>query len=227
VSTEENIVNFPALVVDGSGTSIFTGVLGARGRWLAKSEQDVPALEGLFPSVEDSLQQAGLQFADIRSYLYCEGPGSSLGLRLCAMAIETWTRLFPDSANLFSYNSLHLTAANLLVETPDIDEALIVTDWKKGAWNSISITDGKMAPIEVIDEASLATSERPLYHLPQRKGWQQAPPQGAIELSYKPCTLNRILTMPSLLKSTGQIELYNSGINTFQKWIPTRHRAAP
>ncbi len=226
MGAEEITVQFPALVVDGSGTSVFTGVLGADGDWLAESKQDVAPLEGLFPSVEESLRKAGLQFGDIRSYLYCEGPGSVLGLRLCAMAVETWTRLFPESANLFSYNSLHLTAAALQEASPDIDRALIVADWKKGAWNSIVISDGKIGPTEVIDDSSLAASDCPLYHLPQRKGWQ-APPAGAIELSYTPSALSRVQTWPSLLKSTERIELYSSGINTFQKWTPTRHRAAP
>lgn len=211
----------PTLVIDGSGSAVFAGVMGTNGKWLAHSEQDGAPLESLFPAIEATLAAAQLILADIRSFIYCEGPGSVLGLRLCAMAIETWSRLHPESAHYFTYNSLQLTAALICKDTPGIDPALLVSDWKKGAWNAVKISDGQPGTTAVADDATLANWTGPLYHLPQRKGWQK-PPASAIPVEYHPDRLAEVFHLPRPTKS---VELYASGINVFQKWTPDRHRA--
>ena len=101
----------PALVIDASGPSVCVGLLADDRNWLAHTEAPGAALECLFPAVEATLNTAQLRFEQLRSFIYCEGPGSVLGLRLCAMAIETWSRLYPTAAQLYSYNSLQLCAA--------------------------------------------------------------------------------------------------------------------
>lgn len=225
MGSETTELCFPALVIDGSGSSVFTGILRENSEWLGISEQVGAPLEELFHSVESTLEAAQLKLSDIRSFVYCEGPGSVLGLRLCAMAIETWSRLYPESANFFSYNSLRLTASALKFSEPELDQALIVSDWKKGAWNAIRIGSETSGSTEVIDDSQLNEWNGPLYHLPQRKGWQ-APPENAVTLQYDPSALSQVYNEAGLLRRTEGIELYSSGINTFQKWTPTRHRAA-
>lgn len=216
--------NHLSLVIDGSGSAVFAGLLDHQDQWLAKIERNGTPLEQLFPAIEQVLEQAGHRLADLNSYIYCEGPGSVLGLRLCAMAIETWTRLYPSSAQLYKYNSLQLSAHALRHAKPELQEALIVADWKKGAWNALYIRDGKVGTSEVIDDAGLAAWQGVLYHLPQRKGWQ-SPPAKAHTLSYDPSQLSYVRSAPDLLQTSEAVELYSSGINTFQKWTPTRHRA--
>ena len=213
--------NAPTLVIDGSGSAVFAGVLGQDKQWLATSEQEGAPLESLFPSVEATLEVAQLALSDIRSFVYCEGPGSVLGLRLCAMAIETWSRLHPESAQYYAYNSLQLTAALTCADTPELDNALLVSDWKKGAWNAVSIHQGQPGSTEIADDAMIADWTGPLYHLPQRKGWQK-PPVGSTTVDYRPLRLPEALDR---IKSTEGVELYASGINVFQKWTPERHRA--
>ncbi|WPJ96501.1 hypothetical protein SH580_02135 [Coraliomargarita algicola] len=213
-----------SLVIDGSGSTVFAGLLNSQDQWLATIDRTGTPLEELFPAIEEALQQAKLSLADIRSYIYCEGPGSVLGLRLCAMAIEIWTRLYPTSAQLYKYNSLQLTAHTLLHSKPELHEALIVADWKKGAWNALYIREGQVGAAEVIDDAALDACRSPVYHLPQRKGWQ-SPPANAQTLQYDPAELSKVRKMPTLLQATEGVELYSSGINTFQKWTPARHRA--
>lgn len=211
----------PTLVIDGSGSAVFAGVLGQDGQWLSQSEQAGAPLESLFPTVEATLEAAQLSLADLRSFIYCEGPGSVLGLRLCAMAIETWSRLHTESAHYFAYNSLQLTAALICEDMPGIESALLVSDWKKGAWNAVKIQNGQLGPTEVADDATIANWTEPLFHLPQRKGWQK-PPANATPIQYSPQRLAEVL---HTLKATQNVELYASGINVFQKWTPERHRA--
>jgi len=215
----------PALVIDGSGSAVFAGILSDSGTWRAQLELTGAPLECLFPLVKQVLHQAGLTLADLRSFLYCEGPGSVLGMRLCAMAIETWTRLYPDAAACFAYNSLQLTAALLLADNPGLGQALLVSDWKKGAWNAVHITDGHAQKTGVVDDEAIAAWTGPLYHLPQRKGWQK-PPSKALQLSYNPRRIDEMLRQqPGLLHQTEGVQLYATGINTFRKWTPERHRA--
>ena len=167
--------NKASLVIDGSGIAVFAGLLDAENRWLAKAERDGSPLEELFPVIEAVLTESGLSLKDIGSYIYCMGPGSVLGLRLCAMAIETWARLYPKSAQYYKYNSLQLSAHALLYATPNLKDALIVSDWKKGAWNALYIKGGHVGATEVIDDGALNDWENLIYHLPQRKGWQSPP----------------------------------------------------
>lgn len=214
----------PLLVIDGSGSTVFAGVLDKNDRWLAQVQREGAPLEDLFPTIESALQEAGTHLNEISAYLYCEGPGSVLGLRLCAMAIETWTRLYPETAKLYKYNSLQLCALALLHDSPDLQEALLVSDWKKGAWNALTIESGKPISIDVIDDTELVSWKGPLYHLPQRKGWQ-SPPPGAQTIEYSPARIAEVCQHPMFLQATKGVQLYSACINTFQKWTPTRHRA--
>ena len=216
--------NKVSLVIDGSGSKVFAGILDAENRWLVKLERDGSPLEELFSVIEAVLTESGLSLTEIGSYIYCMGPGSVLGLRLCAMAIETWARLYPKSAQYYKYNSLQLSAHALLYTTPNLKDALIVSDWKKGAWNALYIKGGHVGATEVIDDGALNDWENLIYHLPQRKGWQ-SPLNKVQTLCYDPSILDAIRDASGLLQITDRIELYSSGINTFQKWPQTRHRA--
>ena len=216
--------NKASLVIDGSGSKVFAGILDAENRWLVKLERDGSPLEELFSVIEAVLTESGLSLAEIGNYIYCMGPGSVLGLRLCAMAIETWARLYPETAQYYKYNSLQLSAYALLHAKPDLQDALIVADWKKGAWNALYLRGRRVGATEVIDDATLDNWGNLVYHLPQRKSWQ-SPPNKVQTLSYDPSILDAIRDADGLLQITDHIELYSSGINTFQKWTPTRHRA--
>jgi tRNA threonylcarbamoyladenosine biosynthesis protein TsaB len=212
-----------SLVIDGSGGNVFAGVLDSRDQWRGRVRHEGAPLESLFPAIESSLATAGIDLSQIGGYLYCEGPGSVLGLRLCAMAIETWSRLYPQSAQLQKYNSLQLCALVLLEDTPGLTDALIIADWKKGAWNAVRIRGGTAGPTEVVVDDALAAWRGALHHLPQRKGWQ-SPPAGAQRIDYDPARIAGLRHHPALLQATDGVQLYNSGINTFQKWTPARHR---
>lgn len=224
MSSSDLDIPSPTLVIDGSGSSTFVGVLDQNHQWLAQESSGDAPLESLFPTVERILNDASIELSDIRAYIYAEGPGSVLGLRLCAMAIETWSRLYPDSAQLFAYNSLTLAAADLLQKDASVSDALIISDWKKAAWNAVQITNRTIRSCEPIATEALVEITTPIYHLPARKGWQKAP-EGVIPIANSPAALSRLLLTPDLLTKTQGVELYTTGANTFQKWTPERHRA--
>ena len=210
------------LVIDCSTNNIFTGVLDHENQWLSQTKCEGTVLENLFTTLEATLQDAGIKLSDLSGFIYCEGPGSVLGLRLCAMAIKTWRRLYPDCNELFKYNSLLLNALLLLQDNKDVNDALIVSDWKKGAWNSIQITAALPQKIVVIDDDTLTSWSSKVYHLPNRKGWQRPPPK-AQALLHSPERIAELRLNTDLLKPIDQVEIYNNAVNTFQKWTPMSH----
>jgi tRNA threonylcarbamoyladenosine biosynthesis protein TsaB len=213
-----------SLVVDASNPAIFTGILDASGKWLAQSTNEGMALEVIFPAIEKNLHASEIELAAIDRYLYCEGPGSTLGLRLVAMALETWRRLTPKQPSLHSYNSLQFVAACLQLDAPETNDALIVADWKKDAWNAVYIRNQKIQETAPIEQAELDHWEGARFHLPQRKGWQ-APPANATTLHYDPTRLPEVLDNGHPLRSVDSVELFASAGPSFQKWTPDRHRA--
>ena len=211
-----------ALVIDGSGASVFAGLLGTDGKWLSQINPKSAPLEGLFPAVEAVLRSAQCQISDVHDFIYCEGPGSVLGLRLCAMSIQTWGHLCEPDVHYFAFNSLELTAALIVSNAPEMDQALLISDWKKNAWNSIPIKEGQPGTMTTLDNHAVSNwKEGPLFYLPQRKGWQKVP-ENSITLEYSP---HRLPEAMHLLKKTKKIELYTTNMNVFKKWVPQRHRA--
>ncbi len=210
------------LVIDCAGSSIFVGVLDHKFNWQSQISCEGTALENLFSSVEAALKNAGIKLSSLSGFVYCEGPGSVLGLRLCAMAIETWRRLYPNCSELYKYNSLQLSSLILLEDNADLKDALIVSDWKKGAWNSIQIRATYTEKLKVIDDDALKLWNGKLYHLPQRKGWQ-SPPLEAKTLLYSPERISELRLHTAAFKATDQVDIYNNAANTFQKWTPKRH----
>ncbi|MFP4203962.1 MAG: hypothetical protein ACLFS4_06475 [Opitutales bacterium] len=217
---------WPALLIDGSAADVFAGVPDGSGSRLVGQPGGQPALEGLFPAVERALNAATVELGMIRGFIYCQGPGSVLGLRLCAMAVETWRRTVPGDVPCFGYDSLQLTAALLLNDQSAPSDALLVSDWKRGAWNAVRIEGGCRRPTETLEDPVLKQYKGPIFHLPQRKGWQP-PPENAIPLSYEPERLPEVMRIPGILNRTQGVELHASAAPAFRKWQPERHRAPP
>ncbi|MEM1221310.1 MAG: hypothetical protein AAGH40_00995 [Verrucomicrobiota bacterium] len=223
MKTSDPDLKFPALLLDASNPTLFCGVLEDTENWGFQSSKDGVALENIFPLVQEVIDQSKIRIDEIKCFLYCEGPGSVLGLRLAAMALETWRQLSPGQTALFAYNSLQLTA-HLLAKDLGGTDALLISDWKKDAWNAVRIHEGKVSTNEVVDDAALAQSALPVYHLPQRKGWQ-TPPESAQALTYEPERIIELISVEPLLKKTDGVELSQKAANTFAKWTPQRHRA--
>ncbi len=215
-----------SLVIDCSDGEVFCGVLDRDAHWLSRKQSGPGAMEALFPNVAEVLREADRSLDSVARFVYCKGPGSVLGLRLAAMAIETWCRLSDSPLEKSGYDSLQLTAALLLLDKPGLENALILSDWKKDTWHALYIDQGVAGSVAPLQTEALQTIDRPLYHLPRRKGWQ-APPEGAQTLLYEPSRMDAVLMRTNFLQSSEAVELFQPGGNTFAKWNPQRHRAKP
>lgn len=121
---------FPALVFDTAASTVQVGVLRADGssRWETSTEE---AGTGLFRC----LARLAMEPRDAGCILFCEGPGSVLGIRTAAMAIRTWHVLNP--LPVYAYNSLAL-----LAHASDRPDVAFIADARRDSWHHYSLGTG-------------------------------------------------------------------------------------
>lgn len=143
------------LVLDAAGSLIQTGIV-ANGTWFSRACQKGEALEDLFSLCESCLNQTNLNLKDLGGYLFCEGPGSMLGIRISAMAVNTWRCMPGMDHPLFSYRSMDLAALQIATKEQIDDlslvtrlrrKAFIQTDWSKqnGFSDPYIVSDSELA----------------------------------------------------------------------------------
>ena len=108
--THAAIPRFPILVIDTASTDTHVGVGSTAGSWSWKASSEESGT-ALFRGVDACLKNRKLALGSIRTVIFCEGPGSMLGIRTAAMAIRTWTTIGAlTDAPVLAYSSLALAA---------------------------------------------------------------------------------------------------------------------
>jgi tRNA threonylcarbamoyladenosine biosynthesis protein TsaB len=123
----------PLLVLDAASARVQVGVWGTSGAgpWEALEEE---AGIAVFRGVEN-LCKLGFRLEDFRAFVFCDGPGSILGVRTVAMALRTWTLLKPRQ--VFAYSGLALVAHAL--NRPEIG---VIADARRDSWHHYQIGRG-------------------------------------------------------------------------------------
>ncbi len=119
----ELLEHAPVLVLDSASSKVQVGWFDGTGeeRWHSTSEE---AGTGVFRAI-DALE---IDVNETRISVYCEGPGSILGIRTAAMALRTWSVL--QRRPIYAYCSLALVARAL--GRPD---ASIIADARRESWH--------------------------------------------------------------------------------------------
>ncbi|NBQ57858.1 MAG: peptidase M22 [Opitutaceae bacterium] len=93
----------PVLILDAASLRSQVGLYAADGssRWETQTGE---AGVAIFRCVE----RLDVDLATVRAFVFCEGPGSTLGIRTVAMALRAWQTLSPRPA--YAYGSLDLIA---------------------------------------------------------------------------------------------------------------------
>ncbi|HVU39275.1 MAG TPA: hypothetical protein VHC95_13150 [Opitutales bacterium] len=216
-------VEKPWLLLDASGVTARTGVW-QNSRWLGWQEGEAPALESLFAGTRAALAAAQTPWQELGGYLYVDGPGSVLGLRLAAMAIRAWqtddaARSQGEARPVYSAGSLPLAAA-LALAAGEKPPFTLFTDAKQGFWQILEITTADpekycaTAPREIL-EADLPAGT--LFHLPARKAWHRAPERART----LPASLRdhpEILALPHLFRKVKTPTPYAVRAPEYKKW---------
>lgn len=211
------------LLLDASSQTVQVGITRDC-KWLSFYRSGDESLDAIFDGVDKCLQQADVQLPAIDGFLFCEGPGSILGIRLAAMAIRSW-RSLPEwhDRPVFSYKSLEI--AGKLLQLQDASPPFhIITDYRKNIWNHISVSgSGEFSQITRFPSDEIEKLEEPLFYLKQRKNWQ-SPPQRAQSKTYDLTKLPELLDEADCFIQSDEPEAFTHGEARFVKWSQQRHR---
>lgn len=194
----------PLLVIDAASSRVQVGWLeaGGVGRWAVSEEESGIA-------VFRGIEQLGVEVAAAGAFLFCEGPGSILGIRTVAMALRAWTTLKPRP--IFAYNSLALIAHAL----PD-PEVTVIADARRDAWHAFRRAHG----LARIPTAGLSGA----LVMPEGfRNWTSLP-EGVRPTPYSVGDLLGATAEQDLLRPTPAPDAFLHEEPSYATWTPQVHR---
>lgn len=198
--------DFPALLwLDAASACVQVGWLlsGQTPTWATiEGESGTALFEGV--------QKLGIPVDRASAFIFCDGPGSILGVRCTSMAIRTWCAL--RSRPVFAYRSLELVANSL--GDPGLT---VIADARRERWHCSSIGQ----PL-----TRVSVSELPARIVTPAgfRAWSQTP----AGLQTVPYSLGEMLPRiqeSDLFRSTDAPDAFLHEDPTYAKWTPQIHRA--
>ena len=205
---ESSSFSFP-LLLDASSAKVQVGVPSKEG-WLFVERYEPPALTSLFKGVRQCLGKLGKTIQSVDAILFCEGPGSTLGLRVALTLTKTLLGQISPPPAVLTYNALH--AARSLADNPSLP---ILVDYRQGQWY-LQEPSGEIRIIEEEEASRLSASSQ---FLRQRKSWRQFPESGP-EVDYDLARLRGLADLSKILQPAEKPALFDLRPATFRKWKP-------
>ena len=196
----------PLLLLDAASAHIQVGWLSensADDRW---ADAETEAGTGLFTA----LAALGRDPGTARAFLFCDGPGSILGIRTAAMALRAWHVLAPRP--MYAYCSLALVA-HAQAET----DTWIIADARRDSWHRYGL-GGRLERVPTSELSGRLVTPEGFRH------WS-TPPAGVTATPYR---------LPDLLAAAEQADLFTSTESPdaflheepgYKTWTPQIHRA--
>ena len=204
-----------SLLVDASTNPIQIGIPNSNG-WETLVRCEDQALEGLFSATEKVLEQSKIMISQVDQIFYCEGPGSTLGLRLAAAFIRTLQWSHPKQGlKVFSFNALDLAA-----KLAPIENAVIQAPFRIG-FRFVRIPDegSFVSEKKILPEEEALADYQDSYHLPDvRKRSKEVNPKKT--LVYDLSNIRGLYDLGSVSKPCSVIVPYNPRAPQFKKWSP-------
>lgn len=192
----------PLLVLDAASQRVQVGWLaGGVPRWRASLDE---AGIGLFEAVE----ALGVDLGAVRSFAFCEGPGSILGIRTAAVAIRTWCAL--EKRPVFAYQSLGLAAA-----AHGRPGAAYIADARRNAWHWLKAGE----PLRRMPAAELSG---PVFMPEGFLSWTPTP-AGLERVSYDLAELMPKVAGLDLFRQVAEPDALLSAEPVYATWTPRMH----
>ncbi len=214
---------FPILVIDTASTLTHVGLGSTAGSW-SWHESSEESGTALFRGVDSCLKEHELALGSMRTIIFCEGPGSMLGIRTAAMAIRTWTAtdVFTDTPVL-AYTSLALAAEGLLLETAS-ESFTVSIDARRKSWYCLNPDPSESTSITrrvSVDEAGTIASA---VYLPRGfPVWNQRPEHWR-DCPYEPKWLENSKIRNAILRPVDPPDAFVIDPPVYQRWTPTVSR---
>lgn len=205
------------LLLDSSSTNLQVGLLERDHEplWSVRAGE---AGEQLFAAVQDVLARARATIGDIEAFVFCDGPGSVLGIRTAAVALRTWNVLRARPCH--RYCSLALLAHS---------EALrgrrgfsVVSDARRETWHRVQVNEaGTLGRLQRVGTAELSG---PLLMPDGFRAWSKidAP---ITTVPYELAPRLAQLCDVELFAPTDEPDAFLHEEPVYQMWTPQVHRA--
>ena len=196
----------PLLVLDAASSRVQAGLLSADGgaRW---EQCDDEAGVGVFRCVE----QLGVKLGEVGAFVFCDGPGSVLGVRTVAMALRTWGVLAPRP--VFAYHSLALVAHAL-----GDSELRLIADARRDSWHCFSLAAPQLARVPAAALAGRLVMPENFRH------WSPLPP-GVGSTPYALADLFPRAAEADLFRAVVSPDAFLHEEPGYATWMPQIHRA--
>ena len=195
------------LLLDASCPRVQVGIPSANS-WLSFQSSRDQALTSLFTGLRRCIEEVRRPAREIDAILFCEGPGSTLGLRAAITLVKTLGCQITPNPPIFAYNALEI--ASILAP---LSSAPIIADYRQGQWY-LRETSGDIRVIDEAEAIEVAPSSQPLR---QRKSWKQLPETGP-EVDYDLSRLAGLGAISPFLRSVEAPSLFDPRPATFRKW---------
>ena len=198
---------FPALLIDAASSHIQVGLLesdnSAEARWQTSADEaGVAVFEGV--------RNLGVDLEKVGTFIFCEGPGSVLGIRTVAMAVRTWLVL--RARPVFAYCSLAIVAHAL-----GRDDVGVIVDARRDSWHHYRIGHG-LRRVPATDLAGELVTPQHFRH------WS-ALPANVHEVPYSLAELLPKIWDADVLHATDAPDAFLHEEPSYVTWTPQVHRA--
>ena len=195
----------PLLVIDAASAQVQVGRLRGDGpaEWQTSGDE---AGIGVFVCLE----KLGASPGEFGAWIFCDGPGSVLGIRTVAMALRTWGVIAPRP--VFAFHSLALLAYALARK-----EISVIADARRDAWHHFQL-GGALRRVPTAELAGELVMPDHFRH------WSALPAGVRLE----PYSLAELLPRVSdadLFRPTDAPDAFLHEEPSYVTWTPQIHRA--
>lgn len=173
----------------------------------------------LFSLTEKLLVRAALSVSAIDAFIFCDGPGSVLGIRTAAVTLRTWNALHPRPC--YAYTSLAL-AAHSLALAENLRDFSVISDARRETWHRVSVNSaGSVSRLHRTLAAGLAGT----ILLPENFRHWSALPASVRTVPYDVAAQLPALADTPLFIAAPEPDAFLHEEPSYQTWTPQIHRA--
>jgi tRNA threonylcarbamoyladenosine biosynthesis protein TsaB len=211
------------LLIDSASSRVQLGLLGLTRDPLWESAAQ-EAGTALFSLTEKLLARAAsvataLPLATIDAFIFCDGPGSVLGIRTAAVSLRTWNALHPRPT--YAYTSLALTAHTLAL-TEKLRDFSVISDARRETWHRVTVDSAGTA--SGLQRTPTSELTGPLILPENFRHWSMLPPH-VRAVPYDVATQLPALIDTPLFIQAPEPDAFLHEEPSYQTWTAKIHRA--
>ncbi|HVZ65455.1 MAG TPA: hypothetical protein VG936_12855 [Lacunisphaera sp.] len=181
---------------------------------------EADASTAIFTCASALFEDSGLCVRDLGAILYCEGPGSMLGIRSVAMAIRAWGILAPLA--IYSYQSLAVAARFAWRSCPPRSLA-VIADARRGFWHCQEVGgDGSVTVLRRLASDQLPSGE---LLMPEHFRCWDRPPRAVSTCRYDLARVLPDLADCDCFRKSEHPNALQSEAPVYRRWTAQVHRA--